>query len=246
MDSICKAELGEAKKYSLTIKDGLVELSRRNVAIVENMIRTDSKYRKSFNKDAGPSGDYMGSSAYWLTQLEYKYPEDIQNVVIALDIENSTHLNTDSVGRKELTKRITDACATVDELKKTLKDDKKYLELVNRLAEKTNPDNEMFWMESRDPNKKYYSRKNLSFASKFCHYASYYLLDDKYMDEFSIYDDVIKRKLPDYLTYYNVPFGREELEDYIEYNELIGKVLDKSAERISRRGFDQLIWYYYK
>ena len=118
MEKLYQMEIEEAKKYSLTLKDGLIELSRRNVAIVENMIRTDSKYRKSFNKDAGPAGDYMGSSAYWLTQLEYKYLESIQNVVIALDIENSTHLNADSVGRKELTKRIIDACATVDALKK--------------------------------------------------------------------------------------------------------------------------------
>ena len=122
----------------------------------------------------------------------------------------------------------------------------KYLELVNMLAEKTNPDNKMFWMESRDPNKKYYSRKNLSFASKFCHYASYYLLADEYMDKFSIYDDVVKRKLPDYLTYYNVPYKSRQLNDYTSYNQLIGEVLNKSDERISRRGFDQLIWYYYK
>lgn len=247
MEELYKMEIEESKKYVLKVeKNGLIELSRFNVALVENMIRTDNRYRKSFDKDAKPEGKYNGSSAYWFTRLNENLEKNLQYVINALDIENSTHLNSDSVGRKELTNRLIERYKNVDELKADLQKTDKYIELIDELATKTNPSVEKYWMESRNPNKKYNARRNLSFASKFCHYASYYLLGDEYKDEFSIYDEVIKRKLPEYLKYYKVPFERRAFDDYIKYNQLIGELLNKLDERISRRGFDQLIWYYYK
>lgn len=33
---------------------------------------------------------------------------------------------------------------------------------------------------------------------------------------------------------------------YREYSEIIDKILDKSGNKISRNGFDHLLWYYYK
>lgn len=45
-------------------------------------------------------------------------------------------------------------------------------------------------------------------------------------------------------TYYGLP--ERNLRDYPEYQEAIMDIILQGSERISRNGFDQLIWYYYK
>ena len=103
-----------AKNYELPTIEGaphLVALSRDNVARVEAMIRTDSNYRISL----GDENDNAKYSPYWLKKLggflkgepiAGKIEDVIDQVVKLLDKENSTHLNTDGVGRKEMTQRI--------------------------------------------------------------------------------------------------------------------------------------------
>lgn len=124
-------EFKSSQKYMLTtehfvLKDGkkieLVKLTHENVAKVEAMIRNDSSYIKSFDKNACPIINkdktvYAGSTAYWMTQLvnnlnkqecdiTYSFNEIIQNVVRSIDRENSTRINSDGCGRNELSKRI--------------------------------------------------------------------------------------------------------------------------------------------
>lgn len=97
-------------------------MTHENVAKVEAMIRNDSSYIKSFDKNACPIINkdktvYAGSTAYWMTQLvnnlnkqecdiTYSFNEIIQNVVRSIDREDSTRINSDGCGRNELSKRI--------------------------------------------------------------------------------------------------------------------------------------------
>ena len=124
-------EFESSQKYMLTtehfvLEDGkeieLVKLTHENVAKVEAMIRNDSSYIKSFDKNACPIINkdktvYAGSTAYWMTQLvnnlnkqecdiTYSFDEIIQNVVRSIDRENSTRITSDGCGRNELSKRI--------------------------------------------------------------------------------------------------------------------------------------------
>ena len=231
-----------AKNYELpTMGDSyLVELTQENVARVEAMIRTDSNYRISLGDDYN-SDKY---SPYWIKQLgNYLKGEHtshtieyiVDQVVKFLDNENSTHLNTDGVGRKEMAKRIIDYI-NQDKLYEYLKN--RNFELIEKLAEKTIP----------NPGK--HGRENISFASKFCHYACFYIFDgEDAQDNFSIYDGVVANALPKYLDYYEINHvDRKKIRDknYSEYSKAIDAVIERSGSKISRNGFDHLVWYYFK
>lgn len=98
----------------------IVKLTRDNVARVEAMIRYNSDYRDAGDENKGiiknKKGEikYIGSSTYWLKQLKeiiysenkktlegFNFEEIIENLVISIDNENSTHLNSDNKKRKE-------------------------------------------------------------------------------------------------------------------------------------------------
>lgn len=240
MNNLYKEEEKASEEFSLEFdaESGLVRLTRRNVALIEAMLKIDSRYRKCFDITAAPNKKYEGSSAYWFCHLNENYEENIQKVINALDRENSTHLNADQRGREELKERILQETHTVQDLKNLLIDKQQYEKLYDKLAGKTNP------------NEKYTPRKNPSFASKFCHFASFFLLGEKYTDDYSIYDSVIRENLPKYLDYYDIEYSKNDLDDYLKYNDKIGELLEASSkyekERISRNGFDHLVWYYYK
>ena len=225
----------------------LVKLSRDNVAMAEAMIRNDSAYIRSNNTANGPvkrdDNYHGGSTAFWMTKLkevivenkitEYTYEAIIQGAVEAVDRENSTHLNADTRGREEITKRI---CGfSHEELIKCLQDpDYKDMLLFNEIARITSA-------EKR-------ARRNLSFASKFCHFACFYVFNDEdseYQDNYSIYDSVLKKVIPLYLKYYNLDVTRD-LNNYKHYRTAIDDIRNACGEEISRNGFDQLLWYYFK
>ena len=146
--------------------------------------------------------------------------------------ENSTHLNTDGGGRVEMVKRII-AC------KETLLDDlrNRNFGLIKFLSDKTTP----------TPGK--YGRKNISFASKFCHYACFYIFKgEDAQDNFSIYDGVVAKALLEYLKKYEIGADIKKIKDkdYVEYSRAIDAVIEASGNEISRNGFDHLVWYYFK
>lgn len=230
------------QKLLKTIKGtGLVELSLDNVAIVEAMIQNDSAYLKSADKRAIPQYNkngkvvYAGSTAYWMTQLKEilvdkkninKFENVIAEAVCAVDRENSTHLNADGKGRKELIARICNLG------RKGLLENLKRADhaLVEKIAEKTS---------AIKP------RRNLSFASKFCHYACFYLFEGfPEQDNYSICDNIVKKILPRYVEYYKLTL--RNLECYQEYQKTIDEIIAKSPSKISRNGFDHLLWYYFK
>lgn len=168
---IAKTKMFEEVTYN---NKKLVKLTTDNVAIVEAMIRNDSAYIKSTDISAGPKFDrknqlvYGGSSAYWMTMLKsvliknkevnYTYEELIKGAVEAVDRENSTHLNADKCGRTEIVRRICafDRSELIECLRNPEYEDMK---LVHEIARVTSA--------------KFRARTNLSFASKFCHYACF-------------------------------------------------------------------------
>ena len=220
----------------------LAKLTRDNVAIVEAMIRNDSAYIRTTDVSAAPvynrKGDlkYGGSSAYWMTQLkrclfdgEGDYDEIIKGAVESVDRENSTHLNADKCGRREITERL---CRfDRGELIRCLKDPSD-MALIREISRVTSA-------EKR-------ARSNPSFASKFCHYACFYVFEGtEYQDNYSIYDGILKAVLPRYLGFYGIE-DRFELSDYEEYRMAVDSIRKASGIEISRNGFDHLLWYYHK
>ena len=110
-------ELEQAEQYMLKTYNNtnLVAISQDNVAKVEAMIKNDAAYLNAANPESGPTQNGKGgSTAYWMYKLKdyingnhtMSYKEIITNIVIAIDKENSTHLNADGVGREEITDRI--------------------------------------------------------------------------------------------------------------------------------------------
>jgi len=243
-------ELAKSKMIEEVTFQGktLAKLTRDNVAIVEAMIRNDSAYIHSTDVGAAPvynrKGEvkYGGSSAYWMTQLKkvlldggsgasYTYEEIIKGAVESVDRENSTHLNADKCGRQEITERI---CRfDRKEFVKCLKNpDYKDMELIREISRITSA-------EER-------ARSNPSFASKFCHYACFYVFEGtEYQDNYSIYDGILKTVLPLYLGYYQIA-TEFDLSDYRDYRMAVDSIREASGISISRNGFDHLLWYYHK
>ena len=90
-------------------------------------------------------------------------------------------------------------------------------------------------------------RHNISFASKFCHYLCFWLFENEpEADNYSIYDSFVRNKLPDYIEHYKIDRKGINLDDYKDYRFIIIQILEKSGNKISRNGFDHLLWYYYK
>lgn len=214
---------------------------------------------------------YRGSSAFWMHRLGeyygYNYGNEfngfdsvkdypwyyrflIYNAVCAVDAENSTHINADKVGRKELTDRIVEY---KDDLLELLKDTKDY-SLIGILSEGTNPKHEA---GNTNP-----ARKNFSFATKFCHYACFYIFENKdteYRDSYSIYDYIVSNALTTYYGFDDIKPDEKGsndkqyfVEKYRNYQTFIDKIRDDAAKAakdpnpVSRNGFDHLLWYYYK
>ncbi|MCR5591277.1 MAG: hypothetical protein K6F73_07050 [Lachnospiraceae bacterium] len=238
-------EVKLSQKYALEKdKHGLIKLTKENVAHVEAMIRYNSSYRKAFDKNAEDSSahHFVSLKAVLIEKKKVsdtEYREIVHNVVRALDRENSTHLKADGDGINTITDRICGIKRQAD-LVRYLKDPKgTNYKLLRILETKTEPTG-----ESQKGNKRV-GRRNPSFASKFCHYACYYLFEgEKEQDNYSIYDSVIKKALPRYMEAYGV--AKQDLTDYYTYQKVIDEIISKSKSGISRNGFDHLIWYCYK
>ena len=242
-------ELAKSKMIEEVIFQGktLAKLTHDNVAIVEAMICNDSAYIRSTDINAAPAYNrkgvvkYGGSSAYWMTLLKkilldnvpnstYTY-EIIKGAVESVDRENSTHLNADKRGRQEISKRIHQFDR--EEFVNCLKDpDYKDMKLIREISRITSA-------EKR-------ARSNLSFASKFCHFACFYVFEGtEYQDNYSIYDGILKTVLPLYLGYFKLE-RNYDLSEYKDYRMAVDAIREASGIEISRNGFDHLLWYYHK
>ena len=234
----------------------LVQITRDNVAIAEAMLFNDSSFIRMVDREAKPDEGfdkkntlYQGSSAFWFTRLAevYKEPRNYKNnrkaaqiiqfAVNAVDRENSTHLNADGVGREQISDRIFSEYQNGDLLELLKNDNGKY-ELFKLIEKRT---------ELPEGAKKN-GRVNTSFASKFCHYAAFFLFEEeKEQDNYSIWDSVLCKSLPLYFDFYGI--DNYNLMDYQSYQDAIDLIRNKakeSNELISRNGFDHLIWYFFK
>lgn len=253
---LIEKELQDASSFSFTKQDTLPEISHRNVVLAEAMIANDSDYILSGDVCAKPDGKYKGSTAYWMHTLkdaldhnsnDTKIKKIITEAVLAVDRENSTHLAADSLGPSVITERIyLKRHALVD----ILKDRSKGFRFIEDLSAKTGDSNIL------KGGKTYHPRENYSFATKFCHYACLFFFDnDKervFRDNYSIYDRVVAKALPDYLKAYNIlkadkrPYKEADFKhasSYALFSELIDCLRD---DKVSRNGFDHLLWYYHK
>lgn len=229
----------ETEKYA---NKEIVKITKDNVAIAEAMIRNDSDYIVMYDTKAKESG------AYYLSQLKSVYEDEkrgvhpqenvkniIENVVAALDRENSTHLNADGVGREAISERIYKEYKS-GRLFDLLKNPGKDYELFKIIEKKTKP-----------KDKAKHGRVNTSFASKFCHYAAFFVFEGKKeQDNYSIWDSVLRKTIPTYLDYYKLDSKKYNLKDYVSYQKAIDDIRNSADEKVSRNGFDHLLWYYYK
>ncbi|MBQ9122844.1 MAG: hypothetical protein IJY10_05055 [Lachnospiraceae bacterium] len=229
-----------------------------NVARIEAVISLDSNYRNTANAERSPvfkrgssEYGYIGSTRYWVEQLRTLYKDVklaqtmeghgyecvIEHLIKAIDNENSTHLNSDKVGRVAVKERIINTYGTPLELIKALEDIENYPLLTLIATPYVKGENNHF-----------------SFASKFCHYLSLFLFEgEDFEDAYPIYDEVLKQSLPLYASFYlNETVKPDEYKcDYKKYVRLIDRIRDAAVEkthetRISRTGLDHLIWYFHK
>ena len=204
----------------------LIKLSVENVAKVEAMIHFNSSYKEGFGKNCIELSEVLLGHK---KKNKEEYKELISDTVIAIDNENSTHLNADNVGRKEMTDRILSLSKP---------------ELVRCLESPKETNYKLFHLLEKDT---YKNRNNPSFASKFCHYMCFHMFSGKKeQDNYSIYDSIVRKKLPQYAEYFGIDINKKELTDYLYYQDLIDRIIKKSGEKISRNGFDHVIWYCYK
>lgn len=250
-----KYKLSEEEIEYNNEKIKIVKLTSDNVSKVEAMISTNSDYRQTqigdedaitYKKDG--TIKYIGSSRFWILQLKeiidtdlkysskgFSYEDIIKDIIIAIDNENSTHLNSDKMGRNIIRDRILSLSRL--EFKKLLKDENKEYKLLNYIQ-----------------TPQYKEEKNhFSFATKFCHYLSLIIFEGtEFEDNYSIYDNVLKKSLCKYIKrYLNLDIKEDSYDnDYKKYIEYIDSIRNKAEElygkKISRNGFDHLLWYYHK
>ncbi len=230
---------------------------------------------------------YNGSSAFWFSKLKEMFDQDtdsvtiseikcstlrisqtytfadiIKHCVIAVDSENSTHLNSDkdtdndfSGSRKAVAERITQF--GIQKLFDSLSTPNDY-SIISIIQGEDSNGNKLDEYKNE--------RNHFSFATKFCNEACMYLADEVNAidpDRFSKYDTILENELPRYCQKYinrepDLKTQKDGLsqkghsaELYKQYSDYIKQILDIAASenggiRISRRGFDHLLWYTYK
>lgn len=247
-------------------------LSRKNASFIEAVVGLDSNYNRDADIDAKPddgfdpfknvsssNGKYCGSSAYWFHKMENggDFEECLLGAIISIDRTNSTHLESAVNGRTAIKDIIMSVCKNVSDLKAELNKD------FNN-----NPKQHLIGLMSDEmaAKKSGTKRSNLSFASKFCSYASIYLKTEL---EYSKYDNVVASHLGDYIKLYmkdtstklneykydsirknNSKDGLQyTVNIYVRYFQLIGNIIDVLKEKgikIDRNEFDHIVWYGFK
>ena len=232
-------------------KNGVLALTERNVYGMNFIIENDSDYRLYNNNDSPLS------IAKYIKNITPPFSYDeILHIVTEIDRQNSTHQNVFSTkkdsdnassknnGGREITAQY---IYNIGDLYKRLRDGD--ASLVNEIAKA---------LCKKDGGGRY----TFSFASKFCTYVSRALYNS---DEYSVYDNV----LADILPYYGWAYLKKSYcsnknkstirrvigvdikeGNYALYRDLIDDIRDRNkiltGYQISRKDFDQLLWYYFK
>ena len=249
--------------YRRSADSSACPILKRNKTIEDKMCNGD--YTDEITEDDKKIFKYLGSSAYWFSLLKefYKTPKKktviikprnasehkyevsfgyvLYKTICCVDNENSTHLNADGVGRALIAYRLYNI--GIDDLVEKLK--KPQYAIIEELSKEITDDDENLCKD-----KSYY---HVSFASKWCHNACYYMLDDKYGDNFAKVDSVMREALLKYqedalLKYPSLNFdilkdNRKIGKSYGKYIDIIDAVRGSGKDEISRNGLDHLLWY---
>ena len=254
--------------YSMDMVIGfeIAALTRKNSKFIEAVLKLDSNYKKEsqavkpddkydLRKNASnANGLYCGSTKFWFNEMtnhhsDYSYEDCVLGAVISIDRSNSTHLETTKNGRKKMAQRIIKRCPDI----------KTMINCLSTPFESTDDNHIIACMVKKgfksikDGSDMYY----LSFASKFCSYASTFL---GLTIDYSKYDDVVARALP---IYYQAYCGKivkktefkvdntvsdkyhNRLNVYKKYSETITQIINAvdKGNRLNRDEFDHIIWY---
>ena len=247
-------------------------LTRKNADFIEAVVGLDSNYSRDADIDAQPEkgfdvyknvsssgGKYCGSPAYWFHKMENggNFEECLLGIIISIDRSNSTHLESAVNGRTKIKNIILNKCKNINDLRTELEKDFRLNAKEHILG---------LMSEEMEAKKKGTNRSNLSFASKFCSYASIFL---KTKIEYSKYDNVVASHLSDYIKLYlndnstkkskykqdatNKKKSRDTLQYTIDiystYYKLIGDIIDSLHKQnifINRNEFDHIVWYGFK
>ena len=229
MNKIQKELKSAKEKYSFIMLEEnkkLVKPCFENVALVEAMI----DYNSDYNKQGNPN--IPGSLADLMIQFR----------------------ETDSNDKKKLLGIIQEAVKTVNKTNHTRMSGKDQSVIVRRIngfgkenVEKSlkNSDLDLYNEIARRTEKPEGSgKRNTVFASKFCHYACLWFFEGKKeADNYSIMDSVVKEILPEYAKAYEIECDEKKLDDYQYYRSIVDKIIKASGSKISRNGFDHLLWY---
>lgn len=170
------------------------------------------------------SDDKYGKEYRLIEDVLKKYPnnktiEDVACKIAVIDFTNSTNLRQNKINLYTLAKIITN----IDFDAKVARGD---ASLVSDII-------------SKCPVKLY------SFASKYCCYHNTFLYN---RDDYSIYDSVVEKHLPEYATE-KLPASKWRKNfNYETFNQYIGDLLDEygitaATEPQRRRLFDHYVWY---
>lgn len=170
------------------------------------------------------SDDKYGKEYRLIEDVLKKYPnnktiEDVACKIAVIDFTNSTNLRQNKINLYTLAKIITN----IDFDARVAKGD---VSLVSDII-------------SKCPVKLY------SFASKYCCYHNTFLYN---RDDYSIYDSVVEKHLPEYATE-KLPASKWRKNfNYETFNQYIGDLLDEygitaATEPQRRRLFDHYVWY---
>ncbi len=248
-------------------------LTRKNADFIEAILRLDSNYKKDVDVDSTPGdkfnpfgykennktkskSEYCGSTAYWFNKMNNggDFKECLLGAIISIDRVNSTHLESTKDGRNKIKEIIIDKCHSVKGLKKELNKDFR-IDFEHHLIGLMSVELAAAGKETL--------RSNLSFASKFCAYASLYLGTKI---EYSKYDNVVATHLKNYIKVYlndksirvhqykydsyrkkNSEDGLEYTSNiYCKYYKIIGDIIDLLKSKgvlMDRNEFDSIVWY---
>lgn len=249
----------------IDIQKTMPALTRKNADFTEAIVGLDSNYAKdskiiapddSFNPEVNASNankKYCGSTAYWFAEMQKPdcdFNRCLLGAIIAIDSTNSTHLEAAENGRKAMRDRVVENYHDLHGLKRALEQ-----------SFDCNNDHPISVLSSGMKAKgKQGVRHNISFASKFCSCAAYYL---GLKVSYSKYDNVVSDALPEYArVYLNVSPNklaykvkqnakdkyRHILAVYKKYSDCIESILDTLDldNKMTKDELDHIIWYGYK
>ncbi len=266
------------KVDSSTEKKKITALTKKNADFIKAVIRLDSNYGDDFVSKSPAKGydpenakstnkKNRGSTAYWFYEMKKNgcdFKKCVLGAIISIDSTNSTHLEaayfekqdgTKVSCRKGMRDIICDKCSDYKDLLQMLDqpfDAKNPDHLISLLTEKT------FQIKDGKP------RYNISFATKFCAYASFFLgatikypkYDNVVSDALPKYEKIYlnrKKKLKEYKIDHNKAKTMSDdknyqyrLDVYDKYSKTISEILKalKSDNiNLTEEEFDHIVWY---